>query len=249
MGVGMTYHERAAWYDSEIIEDVYVEDFLKKIKKKYQISSCINIPCGSGQYINIFEKLFMQTFFLDIDTNMICLVNRKIKYNQFQNIVADIGDLRKPIKYNADLLIVFHQALQMLPFGELDGFLNNMSKYCFLLLDLYDFRGKAGDSLNYYKIDEPTCKYYKTREFIFQNRKIIRYTMANEVGNGIDLHYKYIMDDEEIESKIHLYYYNFIETIKKVKKNGIFHIEGIYSDYMGTEHTVHNRFILLLRRC
>ena len=67
----MTYHERAFLYDQEIAEDMQIPVFIEKLKKSLKITSCIIIPCGSGQYIDFFEHSF--------DKAIYCFIKRMFK--------------------------------------------------------------------------------------------------------------------------------------------------------------------------
>lgn len=64
MCIEMNYHERAFLYDEEIVENTQIPIFIEDLKKKIGIASCIVIPCGSGQYIDFFERFFVSPFFL-----------------------------------------------------------------------------------------------------------------------------------------------------------------------------------------
>ena len=121
----MTYHERAFLYDQEIAEDMQIPVFIEKLKKSLKITSCIIIPCGSGQYIDFFEHSFDKAIFLDNDANMVKLVKQKIDSRKLKHITADIADLRYSTHFTADIVFVFNQALQFIPSNQLDNFLNN----------------------------------------------------------------------------------------------------------------------------
>lgn len=248
MSIEITYHERAFLYDKEIEEDTQIPVFIESMKKTLRIASCIVIPCGSGQYIDFFEHSFEQAIFLDNDSNMIDLVKQKIISRKLKHIITDVADLREPSGYEADIVFVLNQALQLIPFCKLRDFIDNMSQSKYILLDLYDFKGCSNDLLSYYNIKKEDGIFYPTREFWYDNLKIIRYSMAKKKREGIEITYKYSAGKKTLFSKIFLYYYNFLDTIELINSSGKYWVREMYADYKANRYNGKNRFILLLER-
>lgn len=179
---------------------------------------------------------------------MIKMVKQKICSRKLKHVIADIADLREFFDYTADIVFVFNQALQLVPFTQLNEVIDNMNQCRFILLDLYDFNGNSDDFLSYYDIRKGDGIYYKTSEFRYKDSNIIRYSMSKKNCEGVEITYKYVSEQKIFFSKIFLYYFNFQDTIKKIELNGNYKVKKIFSDYKGNQYNKNNRFILLLER-
>ena len=103
------YDERASIYDAEYTNNDDHDMLSYYVSKAKKI---LEIPCGSGRNIDIYQKADGFATLVDIEPNMVKLVKEKVNGNRnIKCLVGDILDL--DIDDQFDLIIVPKEAFQM----------------------------------------------------------------------------------------------------------------------------------------
>ncbi len=239
----ITYKERAAFYSREVKKDMKNIKLLKAIKSKYYINYAVLCPCASGLYLEDYSKLFKESYFIDIEKNMIDFINEQKKRRKIKNVktyVQDMKDINK-LKIKCDCIFVLEQGMQYLNYSEFKTFLNNsylVSEY--IVLDLFNFN--YGKFLPYYDSKIEDNKFYFSKRFTFKGLNIKRYNKHIHHKNYIDFGYRYFDKDNflfETNFRLYNYEYNLVEKI--IEKSNKFLIQEKVEYDNGT-------YIIVLKR-
>lgn len=233
----ITYKQRAIFYNSELVIDKNLENFLLCVRDTFDLKNVMLIPCGSGKYINIYRKLFNKSYFIDCENEMISQLKSKCNYD---NIIPLVGNLNDEININTDAVFVLNQGMQFLSYREFKKFIYNYSKHNkYFILDLFDFFKNSGDSLNYYNIldKEISSIFYHDGKLIKRNISYFRYR------NKINFLYTY---NNDYQMKFNLYNYRYKDIIKILDTIPNLVVKYVYADYSMNFYNNNNRFILIL---
>ena len=109
----ITYKERAMFYAQEVKKNHKNVKLLNTIRNKYNINYAVLCPCASGLYFEEFSKLFKQSYFIDIEKNMIDFINEQNKAKHVKNVktyVCNMKDINK-LKIKCDCIFVLDQGI------------------------------------------------------------------------------------------------------------------------------------------
>ena len=213
----ITYKERSLFYNQEVQKDLKNIELLKTIKNKYKVSSALYCPCASGIYLCEFSKLFKESYFIDIEKNMIDFVNQQLKIKKIKNVKAFDCDMKdiNTLKIKCDCIFVLDQGIQYLNYSEFKTFLDNsyfVAEY--IVLDLFDFN--FGKKLFYYDAKIEDNKFYFSKDFTFKGLNIKRYNYHIHYNDYIEFCYQYFNENILLfETKFKLYIYRY-EELKKI---------------------------------
>lgn len=242
----INYNERAKFYDSEIKLDNKLIKLLYYTKNKFNFKTVVLCPCGSGRYVNFFEKLFMKSFFIDIEKSMLNKINKKImakKLKKIKTIELNMNNIIEAKKFFDcfDCIYCFNQGIQYLDLREFNFFLNSaslISKY--LILDLFDFN--SGKMLVYYDNRYKNNQLYLSKVFKYNNFIIKRYNRHKVYKKYTNFKYIYFFNNKKKYTttfKLYNYPCSFIKKI--IKNNEKFKI-------IKNINYLNGRYILILKR-
>jgi len=220
----ITYKERAAFYTQEVKTEPENIKLLNKIKNKYNINYATFCPCASGLYLKDFSRIFNESYFIDIEKNMINFIDeRKIK-NNIKNVKTYICDMKNIniLKIKCDCIFVLDQGMQYLDYSEFKTFLDNsylVSEY--IVLDLFDFN--SGKKLMYYDSKIEDNKFYFSKDFTFKELNIRRYNKHIHHKDYIMFCYRYYNRENLLyETNFRLYNYDYNQVKKIIEKSNKF---------------------------
>ena len=241
----ITYKERAMFYTQEVKKNYKNVKLLNIIKNKYNINYAVLCPCASGLYFEEFSKLFKQSYFIDIEKNMIDFIDEQNKAKHVKNIktyICDIKDINK-LKIKCDCIFVLDQGMQYLNYFEFKTFLDNsylVSEY--IVLDLFDFN--SGKKLTYYDSEIEDNKFYFSKKFTFKKLDVQRYNKHIHHRNHIMFWYRYFDKDHLLyETNFRLYNYEYNWVKKIIEKSNKFSIQEKIEYKDGTYIVVLKRII------
>lgn len=239
----ISYKERSYFYDNEYIKEKYVCSYLKHLKKRYQFTSSICCPCGTGIYFKEFSRYFKLNYFVDINCEMIKKLVEKLEKNKIDNITSLVCDMRKikTLEINVDFFISLNQGIQFLNLNEFKNFLSNIKETAnYIVLDLFDF--SIDGKLKYYDSHFDDNVEYFSKDIKYNNKILKRYNIHHHQKDYVTIDYKY-MDKNGIvfTSQIKLFNYPYEVINDIILKEKIYKVIEIRKYKQGN-------YILLLKR-
>lgn len=232
------YTERA-YFEEFMSEDNF---FIKKIIKKYQINSALEIPCANGRNLDVIANSVKYAYFADINLNMLRIIDQKIykmKYSNCKAMKLDMKDLSNFL-FSVDAIFIMQQAFQMLSYEDaliaLTNFRKTNCKY--IIIDFYDFKCGCTD---WPKFLTSTTHFIDSENRLWERSSLIK----NIDERIITIIHNYKASSNLFYAEVQLTNFSRNEIIDECVKRG-FIVSKIYTTYNCEINLNHGRTIIIL---
>lgn len=230
------YFYKANWYEEEI-EKIDLTSFLYFIHDSLNVRSLKVIPCDVANNIIQYSNIFDFVVFSDLCTEMIKIVNHKIKEFSIKNSIAKIENIKESYCDEVDLLYIPRHAIHFLKIEEIETFLKNFktSKIKYLIIEIFNFENSDNEHPWYFK---------NHKNFKYLKKSINKISLIENHSEFVNVHNTYIFENIELESNITYWKIDFITLIKIIKQYNL-QILYQFSNYC-LETNCKNNIILII---